>query len=78
VDYQRIDDDGLHFTQQGEQRVIDVDTVVICAGQLPEDRLMHELVDIGKPVHLIGGADEARELDAERAIRQGVELAVTL
>ncbi|QUX95161.1 NADPH-dependent 2,4-dienoyl-CoA reductase [Marinomonas sp. CT5] len=74
-DYQRIDDDGLHLTVNGEARCLDVDTVVVCAGQEP-NRLLES--DISQPVHFIGGADVASELDAKRAIKQGTLLACAL
>ncbi len=74
-DYQKIDDAGLHLTVNGGPVVLEVDNVVICAGQLPR----RELVDgLDKPVHLIGGADVAGELDAKRAIEQGVHLAIRM
>ncbi|MFI6730347.1 FAD-dependent oxidoreductase [Streptomyces atratus] len=76
--YDRIDDDGLHLTVDGEQRLLPVDTVVLCAGQEPRRELYEELLAAGRPAHLIGGADVAAELDAKRAIRQGTELAAAL
>ncbi|MEE1796570.1 NADPH-dependent 2,4-dienoyl-CoA reductase [Streptomyces sp. BE308] len=76
--YDRIDDEGLHLTVDGERRLLAVDTVVLCAGQEPRRELYGELLAAGRPVHLIGGADVAAELDAKRAIRQGTELAATL
>ncbi|MFE9398816.1 FAD-dependent oxidoreductase [Streptomyces flavidovirens] len=76
--YDRIDDEGLHLTVDGEQRLIPVDTVVLCTGQEPRRELYDTLLAAGLPVHLIGGADVAAELDAKRAIRQGTELAATL
>ncbi len=76
--YDRIDDEGLHVTVDGEQRLIPVDTVVLCTGQEPRRELYDALHAAGLPVHLIGGADVAAELDAKRAIRQGTELAATL
>ncbi|MGW0560734.1 oxidoreductase [Streptomyces sp. NPDC003016] len=76
--YDRIDDEGLHVTVEGEQRLIPVDTVVLCTGQEPRRELYDTLLAAGLPVHLIGGADVAAELDAKRAIRQGTELAATL
>lgn len=76
--YDRIDDEGLHLTVDGERRLLTVDTVVLCAGQEPRRELYGELLAAGRPVHLIGGADVAAELDAKRAIRQGTELAATL
>ena len=76
--YTRIDDDGLHLTVNGEARVLNVDHVVICAGQVPQRALASDLQDIGVPYHLIGGADVAAELDAKRAIDQGTRLASNL
>ena len=78
VEYDSIDDQGLHITVGGEQRLLAVDHVIICAGQNPNRTLADELEDGTRTVHVIGGADEARELDAERAIRQGAELASRL
>ncbi|MGN5636840.1 FAD-dependent oxidoreductase [Streptomyces sp. AC154] len=78
VGYERIDDDGLHVTIDGEQQLLPVDTVVLCAGQEPRRELYEELLAAGRPAHLIGGADVAAELDAKRAIRQGTELAAAL
>ena len=75
VDYRRIDDAGLHVVVDGEARVLEVDNVVICAGQEPLRELQSGLEAAGMPVHLIGGADVAAELDAKRAIKQGTELA---
>ncbi|MFJ2220315.1 FAD-dependent oxidoreductase [Streptomyces anulatus] len=76
--YDLIDDEGLHLTLDGERRVLPVDTVVLCAGQEPRRELYEELRAGAVPVHLIGGADVAAELDAKRAIRQGTELAAAL
>ncbi|WET79986.1 NADPH-dependent 2,4-dienoyl-CoA reductase [Amycolatopsis sp. QT-25] len=78
VTYDRIDDDGLHITVGDEPRLLDVDTVVVCAGQEPVRDLADDLRAAGLPVHLIGGADVAAELDAERAIDQGTRLAAVL
>ncbi|MDG4861348.1 NADPH-dependent 2,4-dienoyl-CoA reductase [Streptomyces sp. T-3] len=75
VTYDRIDDAGLHITVDGRSEVLDVDTVVLCAGQEPRRELFAALSEAGLTVHLIGGADVAAELDAKRAIRQGTELA---
>ena len=73
--YDKIDDQGLHITVGDTQKVLDVDNVIICAGQDP----MRELVEgLNKPHHLIGGADVAAELDAKRAIDQGTRLAATI
>ncbi|MBE8517923.1 NADPH-dependent 2,4-dienoyl-CoA reductase [Amycolatopsis sp. H6(2020)] len=78
VTYERIDDDGLHITVDGKPRLLDVDTVVVCAGQEPVRDLVGDLRAAGLPVHLIGGADVAAELDAKRAIDQGTRLAAAL
>ena len=81
VNYERIDQSGLHISF-GEARenpqVIEADTVVLCAGQLPERSLADEMEARGKTVHVIGGADVAAELDAKRAIDQGTRLASTI
>lgn len=76
--YDRIDDEGLHITVDGEQRLIPADTVVLCTGQEPRRDLFEELTGAGVNAHLIGGADVAAELDAKRAVRQGTELAARL
>ena len=78
VNYRRIDDRGLHIDIAEEPGLLDVDQVVLCAGQEPNRRLADELASSGMLVHIIGGADKAVELDAERAIRQGVELAAKI
>jgi 2,4-dienoyl-CoA reductase (NADPH2) len=78
VAYERIDDAGLHIRAGGKEHVLPVDTVVICAGQEPRRELVAGLEAVGvKPV-LIGGADVAAELDAERAIEQGTTVALAL
>ncbi|MEI6486878.1 MAG: NADPH-dependent 2,4-dienoyl-CoA reductase [Sphingomonadales bacterium] len=76
VTYLKIDDAGLHTLVNGEPRLFDVDTVIICAGQLPERGLHDALVARGVTARLIGGAFEAAELDAKRAIAQATELAL--
>jgi 2,4-dienoyl-CoA reductase (NADPH2) len=78
VTYRLIDDDGLHITVGERDMTLSVDNVVICAGQEPQRELQAELTAAGIQVHLIGGADKAEELDAKRAIKQGLELAITL
>lgn len=78
VQYNKIDDAGLHITVGDESKVLSVDNVIICAGQEPNRRLADELEAKGVIVHVIGGADVAAELDAKRAIKQGTELALTL
>ncbi|MET9953788.1 NADPH-dependent 2,4-dienoyl-CoA reductase [Streptomyces sp. NPDC006339] len=76
--YDRIDDEGLHLTVDGEPQVLPVDTVVLCTGQEPRRGLYEELIAAGRTAHLIGGADVAAELDAKRAIDQGTRLAAAL
>ena len=76
--YDKVDDQGLHITVDGQTTVLDVDNVVICAGQESYTAMFDQLKADGKNVHLIGGAKEAGELDAKRAIRQGAELAAVL
>jgi 2,4-dienoyl-CoA reductase (NADPH2) len=78
VIYERIDDDGLHIVIDGKPQVLNVDTVVICAGQEPRRDLFKQLKAASIDTHLIGGADVAAELDAKRAIAQGTRLAATL
>jgi 2,4-dienoyl-CoA reductase (NADPH2) len=76
VDYEAIDDAGLRIRIDGQQRVLDVDTIVVCAGQEPRRELYEPLRRRGVPVTLIGGADVAAELDARRAIAQGTRVAL--
>lgn len=76
--YLRVDDEGLWVDFQGQVRCLDVDHVIICAGQEPQRELQQGLLAAGCHVHLIGGADVAAELDAKRAIRQGAELAAQI
>jgi 2,4-dienoyl-CoA reductase (NADPH2) len=78
VTYRRIDDEGLHIGTDAGDELLAVDHVVICAGQESVNGLAAALAPGGKPVHVIGGALLAAELDAERAIRQAVTLAVRL
>jgi 2,4-dienoyl-CoA reductase (NADPH2) len=78
VTYRRIDDAGLHLSVDGADRVLEVDTIVLCTGQEPRRDLYEALLAAGRTAHLIGGADVAAELDAKRAIRQGTELAAAL
>jgi 2,4-dienoyl-CoA reductase (NADPH2) len=73
--YDLIDETGLHLTVDGETRLLEVDDVVVCAGQESVRGLYDDLVAAGRPAHLIGGADLAAELDAKRAIEQGMRLA---
>ena len=78
VTYEGIDDAGLHIRIGAQARLLAVDNVVICAGQVPNRALADALAPSGLPVHLIGGAEVAAELDAKRAIDQGTRLAARL
>lgn len=78
VEYRRIDDDGLHVSIDGEPQTLAVDNVVICAGQEPLRELADHLQAAGLTVYVIGGAAEAAELDAKRAIHEGTTLAAAL
>lgn len=75
VSYERIDDQGLHIMRRDKKMLLSVDNVVICAGQDSNRELAEALAGSGLPVHVIGGADVATELDAKRAIDQGTRLA---
>jgi len=75
IEYVAIDDVGLHIKKDGEAMVLPVDHVIVCAGQEPERTLHDALQGLGLNSHLIGGAEQAGELDAKRAIAQGAELA---
>ncbi len=80
VNYERIDDDGLHVSfgeERADPTVIAADTVVLCSGQVSERSLADALIERGITPHVIGGADLAAELDAKRAINQGTRLAAT-
>ena len=78
VVYERIDDRGLHLRIGNDIRVLDVDDIVLCAGQESNRELLQPLQAGGQEVHVIGGADVATELDAKRAIDQAVRLAARL
>jgi 2,4-dienoyl-CoA reductase (NADPH2) len=78
VTYSKIDDKGLHITLKGKPQILDVDTIVICAGQESNRDLKEGLESAGMTVHLIGGAELAVELDAKRAIDQGARLAAVI
>jgi 2,4-dienoyl-CoA reductase (NADPH2) len=77
VEYTKIDDAGLHIIVDGKAQTLDVEHIVLCAGQLPNKDLYQTLLDsnFDKPLHIIGGADVASELDAKRAINQAAWLA---
>ncbi|MCJ8160695.1 NADPH-dependent 2,4-dienoyl-CoA reductase [Acinetobacter zhairhuonensis] len=76
--YEKVDDQGLHIIVNEKPMLLEVDNVVVCAGQEPFTAMFDQLKADGKAVHLIGGAKEAGELDAKRAIRQGAELAAVI
>ncbi len=79
IQYEKVDDAGLHIRlADGSAKVLDVDQVIICAGQEPQRELQAGLQALGKQPHLIGGADVAAELDAKRAINQGARLAAEI
>lgn len=77
-EYLKVDDGGLHIRRDGEEQLLAVDTIVVCAGQESVRELIEPLRQAGIRVHVIGGADEAAELDAKRAIDQGTRLAASL
>ncbi len=78
VTYQKIDDAGLHIERDGKIEILPVDNVIICAGQVSNRDLEAACNELGKPVHIIGGADVAAELDAKRAILSGTKLALSM
>ena len=78
ISYQAITDKGLMITRDGIEEVIEVDDVVLCAGQVSDRSLAERLAAAGIAAHVIGGADVATELDAKRAIDQGARLAAML
>ncbi len=81
VNYEKIDAAGLHISHgadRSDPKLIPADTIVLCAGQVPERGLADQLIAAGQNVHVIGGADVAAELDAKRAIDQGTRLAAML
>ncbi len=78
VTYERVDDAGLHVTVDGQPRTLEVDHVVLCAGQEPNRALYDALDGAGLETVLVGGAREAGELDAKRAIAEGTRAALEL
>ena len=78
VSYQRIDDQGLHILHEGQAKLLAVDHVVLCAGQDPVNALHAELATLGIGAVLIGGAERAEEIDALRAMQQGMQAAYAL
>ncbi len=78
VEYQKIDKEGLHLVHEGKAEVLAVDHIIICTGQVSEQGLVERVSRLNKPFHLIGGAKDAKQLDAMRAIREGTLLALEL
>ncbi|PQJ61074.1 NADPH-dependent 2,4-dienoyl-CoA reductase [Vibrio chagasii] len=78
VSYNKIDDQGMHISVGKQDQVLDADSVIVCAGQVSVRPFEDMWQEFGGKLHVIGGADYAGELDAVRAIRQGVELAIKL
>jgi len=75
VQYLKIDDLGIYIQVDHKVSCLNVDNIILCAGQVSNTSLYDEIKDLLPSVHLIGGADVASELDAKRAIRQGAVLA---
>ncbi|WP_394243260.1 FAD-dependent oxidoreductase [Vibrio astriarenae] len=78
VSYNKVDGEGLHITLNGKQQLLDADKIIVCAGQESVRPFENQWDQLGDKLHVIGGADYAGELDAVRAIKQGVELAIKL
>lgn len=78
VEYLKVSDEGLYIRHNDEVKLLDVDQVLMCAGQVSVNELVDTLIKANITHHVIGGAEHAGELDAKRAIRQGVELAANL
>jgi len=76
--YDRIDDAGLHITVNNKPILIEADTIIICAGQDPKRDLYELLIAEGLAAELVGGAFEAKELDAKAAIKQASEMAAVV
>ena len=75
VTYHKIDGNGLHYARNKTEELFDADTIVLCTGQVSENSYYQPLKKAGMNVNLIGGADEAAELDANKAINQATRLA---
>ncbi|KXI29333.1 NADPH-dependent 2,4-dienoyl-CoA reductase [Paraglaciecola hydrolytica] len=76
ADYVAISDEGLTFSLRGEEKTLDVDAIVVCAGQL--SHITYELTDFKQPVHVIGGAKKVLKLDAKNAIEEAAWLAAKI
>ena len=78
VEYLKVDDEGLHIRIKDKIEILPVDNVVICAGQSSVRDLYEPLQKANKSVHIIGGAKDANEIDAKRAIEEGMNVALSL
>lgn len=78
VSYENISDQGLTIQYRGQSELLDADKIVVCAGQESVRPFEDKWSNLAGKIHVIGGADKAGELDAVRAIRQGLELAIKL
>ncbi len=78
VKYKKIDDEGLHILVDKKEKLLSVDSIIICAGQISDDKLFKPLLNKGIKVHLVGGADIVVELDGRRAIRQATKLGLSI
>jgi 2,4-dienoyl-CoA reductase (NADPH2) len=78
VTYEKVDDEGFHITVNGEPQLLEVDNVIVCAGQVSLKAMFDDLKAAGKNVHLIGGAHIVAQLDAKMAIKEAAELAASL
>lgn len=74
----KITEQGVIIEHNEQQQLLAADSVILCTGQQPYRPLLQALQQENKTVHLIGGAKEAKALDAKRAIKQGTELALTI
>jgi 2,4-dienoyl-CoA reductase (NADPH2) len=78
VTYGHLDESGLHIAAAGQERVLAVDTVVVCAGQISERPLLDELKAAGISTVVVGGAKDAKGIDAQRAISEGTSAGMTV
>lgn len=78
VEYEKIDDEGLHIKSKDKEICLKVDNIIICAGQVSNTSFYDSCINEGIKTHIIGGAREAGELDAQKAIREGVELGMRI
>ena len=71
VTYHKIDDNGIHISIGDKKQYLEVDNVIVCAGQISVNELHEKLIVSGKKTHVIGGAKRASKIDAQRAIKEG-------